>query len=153
MRYLAAAALLASLTACSAAPDRMGIGYSRGGMAFGGTPDAWGGFEADLDAYSLWFEWDLHRPVSDEVRALRDDMRRRHHEMTVAEEAEADRAAIIREAAERAQAEPIPDDPGRWDWLFDNVEVWVMVLAGILGILWRVGVWVGRAEAEKETTK
>lgn len=147
MRFLAAATLLGLLVACSAAPDRMGLGYSRGSMDFGGTPDAWGGFDSDLDAYSIWFEWDLHKPVTLEVRALRNDMRLRHHEATVEDEEEKEKAELIAEAAERARE--IPEVEGRWDWLFNNIEVWVMVLAGLAGILWKVGVWVGHKDAQE----
>jgi hypothetical protein len=154
MRHLAAAALLASLTACSAAPDRLGVGYSRGGMDFGGTPDAWGGFSSDLEAYSVWVEWDLHKPVALEVRALRNDMRVRQHEATVEEEEERDRADLIAEAAEAAREDG--PEAGSWDWLNDYVEVWALILAGVvglLGVLWRVGVWVGAREAKEAAGK
>lgn len=132
---------------CGAAPDEMTLYYGRGDMDFDGTPDVWSDFGADTESVGISFTWYLHKPVVHEVRGLRNDMRVRAHEATVEEEEEKEKAELIAEAAE--QAKSIPDEEGRWDWLYDNVEVWVMVLAGLLGILWRVGVWVGKREAQE----
>lgn len=148
MKYLATAALLCSLTACGAAPDRFGITGGHSWGSFDGTPGAWDDFGMDSDYVEVTFEWDLHTPVSQEVRALRNDMRARAHESSVEEEAEKEKAELIAEAAAKAKEEVAP--AGQWDWLYDNVEVWVMLLVGIFGLLWRVGVYFGRLDSTKE---
>jgi len=142
-----AALLTVFLTvSCGAAPDRFGVGYSRGGMNFGGTPDAWGGFDGDLDSVSVWVEWDLHKPVTLELRALRNDMRQRAHQATVEEEEKKEKADLIREAKEEAVEEA---EAGRWDWLYENLEVWMAILSAAFLSTLAIGKWMGSREKKE----
>ena len=130
---------------CGVAPDEFYVEYERGSMEFSGQAPAWSGFDGDTtEAYAIGFTWYLHRPVADELRALRNDMRVRAHEATVEEEAEKEKAEPIAEAAAKAREIPAEEPPGRWDWLFANLEVWVAVLAGVLTTAFGIGKWVER---------
>lgn len=149
-RSLAAAALLCSLAGCALEPSGYTLGVGHGDSGFSGGRGATDGLEMDTTFVYVEVHWDAHKPVSHEVRALRNDMRARHHEASVEEEAERDRAELIEEAAAAAASVETPEDRGGYDWIYENVEVWAFLLVGILGVLWRVGVWVGKREQQEQ---
>ena len=129
------------------APDGMYVEYHMMDTDFDGSWANNQGFTSSGRGLTFGFSWDLHRQAAPEIRGLRNDQRNRHEEATVEEEEEKEQAEIVADAEQKAE-EKAKD--GQFDWLFNNIEIWFIVLTASLGIVWRLGRWVQKIKDKAE---